>query len=101
MKAGGTIGIERQWVILRAIQLNGQGLTARQLANLVDVTPRQVRRDLELLSILFPLYWEYGDDNNQTRRWFVLDSFRPPPELKTERHARILYDAFKRGRRAI
>jgi predicted DNA-binding transcriptional regulator YafY len=58
----------RQWQILREIETRRIGATIEELAALVDVTTRTIRRDLQALQEAgFPVYDEGA--RNETKRW--------------------------------
>ncbi|NQW02974.1 MAG: WYL domain-containing protein [Acidobacteria bacterium] len=58
----------RQWQILREIESSRTGVTIHDLADLVDVTTRTIRRDLQALQEAgFSLFDEGGE--HDTKRW--------------------------------
>jgi predicted DNA-binding transcriptional regulator YafY len=58
----------RQWQVLREIEARRIGVTIHELARLVKVSTRTIRRDLQALQEAgFSVYDEGGD--NETKRW--------------------------------
>lgn len=60
--------VTRQWQILREIETRRTGVTIYELAALVSVSPRTIRRDLQALQEAgFAIYDE--GETNETKRW--------------------------------
>jgi predicted DNA-binding transcriptional regulator YafY len=60
----------RQWQVLREIESRRTGVTIHELAELVRVSTRTIRRDLQALQEAgFAVYDEGGD--NETKRWRI------------------------------
>lgn len=60
----------RQWQILREIETRRTGVTIHELADLVQVTTRTIRRDLQALQEAgFAVYDEGAE--NETKRWKI------------------------------
>ncbi len=67
--------LSRQWELLKAIPLRGQGKTAAELTQALtdqgfQITKRTVERDLNDLSLVFPLL---TDDSCSPQRWGWID----------------------------
>src|SRR5437763_215376 len=62
----------RQWQILREVESRRTGVTIHELAALVNVTTRTIRRDLQALQEAgFAVYDEGAE--NETKRWRLDD----------------------------
>jgi predicted DNA-binding transcriptional regulator YafY len=60
--------VTRQWQVLREIETRRTGVTIYELAALVSVSPRTIRRDLQALQEAgFAIYDE--GETNETKRW--------------------------------
>src|SRR5215831_5046493 len=58
----------RQWQILREIESRRTGVTIHELARLVNVTTRTIRRDLQALQEAGFSIYDEGEEN-ETKRW--------------------------------
>ena len=58
----------RQWQILREIESRRTGVTIHELAALVKVTTRTIRRDLQALQEAGFAIYDEGEEN-ETKRW--------------------------------
>src|SRR6476661_6293684 len=58
----------RQWQILREIESRRTGVTIHELATLVKVTTRTIRRDLQALQEAGFAIYDEGEEN-ETKRW--------------------------------
>jgi predicted DNA-binding transcriptional regulator YafY len=58
----------RQWQILREIESRRTGVTIHELARLVEVTTRTIRRDLQALQEAGFAVYDEGEEN-ETKRW--------------------------------
>jgi predicted DNA-binding transcriptional regulator YafY len=58
----------RQWQILREIETRRVGVTIHELASLVSVSTRTIRRDLQALQEAGFAVYDEGEDN-ETKRW--------------------------------
>ena len=58
----------RQWQILREIESRRTGVTIHELADLVDVSTRTIRRDLQALQEAGFSIYDEGEEN-ETKRW--------------------------------
>ncbi len=58
----------RQWQILREIEARRAGVTIHELATLVDVSTRTIRRDLQALQEAGFSIYDEGEEN-ETKRW--------------------------------
>jgi predicted DNA-binding transcriptional regulator YafY len=73
--------VTRHWFLLRKLE-SSRGLTIDELARALPEDyachPRTVRRDLEALEIIFPLFTERAEGKT---RWRLIDGFMAVPEL--------------------
>src|SRR5436190_14429367 len=58
----------RQWQILREVESARVGVTIHELARLVKVTTRTIRRDLQALQEAGFAIYDEGEEN-ETKRW--------------------------------
>lgn len=58
----------RQWHVLREIETRRTGVTIQELASLVDVSTRTIRRDLQALQEAGFAVYDEGEEN-ATKRW--------------------------------
>ena len=58
----------RQWQILREIEARRTGVTIHELAGMVNVTTRTIRRDLQALQEAGFAVYDEGEEN-ETKRW--------------------------------
>src|SRR5262245_63729699 len=58
----------RQWQVLREIESRRTGVTIHELAKLVKVSTRTIRRDLQALQEAGFSVFDEGDEN-ETKRW--------------------------------
>jgi predicted DNA-binding transcriptional regulator YafY len=58
----------RQWQILREVEARRTGVTIHELASLVKVTTRTIRRDLQALQEAGFAIFDEGEEN-ETKRW--------------------------------
>jgi len=58
----------RQWQILREIETRRTGVTIHELADMVSVSTRTIRRDLQALQEAGFAVYDEGDEN-ETKRW--------------------------------
>lgn len=65
--------LQRQWELLQALDENQPGLTVGELSSRFDCSVRTIYRDLEVLSVLFPIYTERVDGKAY---WRFVDDFR-------------------------
>jgi predicted DNA-binding transcriptional regulator YafY len=70
----------RQWQILREVESRRTGVTIHELADLVNVTTRTIRRDLHALQEAGFAIYDEGEEN-ETKRWRLdTQSFRSVQE---------------------
>ena len=58
----------RQWQVLREIEARRSGVTIHELATLVKVSTRTIRRDLQALQEAGFSVYDEGEEN-ETKRW--------------------------------
>ena len=58
----------RQWQILREVEARRAGVTIHELARLVKVSTRTIRRDLQALQEAGFAIYDEGEEN-ETKRW--------------------------------
>jgi predicted DNA-binding transcriptional regulator YafY len=81
----------RQWQILREIESKRTGVTIHELATLVSVTTRTIRRDLQALQEAGFAIFDEGEEN-QTKRWRLeTQPFRTVQEGLTVSDVAALY----------
>jgi predicted DNA-binding transcriptional regulator YafY len=70
----------RQWQILREIEARRTGVTIHELAGMVNVTTRTIRRDLQALQEAGFAVYDEGEEN-ETKRWRLeVQAFRTVQE---------------------
>ena len=66
----------RQWSLVKLLKQHSRGLTVREIAQHMDTPLRTVYRDLDVLSIVMPVYSERERGTHGTRgvveRWKLL-----------------------------
>lgn len=81
----------RQWHILREIESRRTGVTIHELASLVHVTTRTIRRDLQALQEAGFAVYDEGEEN-ETKRWRLeTQPFRSVEETLSVAEVAALY----------
>jgi predicted DNA-binding transcriptional regulator YafY len=81
----------RQWQILREIEARRAGVTIHDLATLVKVSTRTIRRDLQALQEAGFAVYDEGEEN-ETKRWKLdAQAFKTVQEGLTVRDVAALY----------
>lgn len=86
-----SVPLLRQWRLIKALSTTRMGLTVRDMADLSEVSPKTIRRDLDLFRSLGLPLEEIIADHRGTKRWRLGDWENAPAMTLTFDEALALY----------